>query len=180
MVLGALKYLVEIYFRLEKTASELRRLEDVETQSRETRKLKEENEKLRDKWEKTFTELEALRKNVHYDQETFEKLKERLGQRENEGQILEAKLHETTLQLERSRQEIARLGANQDREKRELERTHIEYEKIRDKYEKLLKEFERLKQTSQVNLQLSNSNLSSAEKNDVERMRDALDKALQV
>lgn len=59
-----------------------------------------------------------------------------------------------------------------------MERTHIEYEKIRDKYEKLVREFERLKQTSQVNI--STSNLSIAEKNEVERMREALDKALQV
>lgn len=41
-----------------------------------------------------------------------------------------------------------------------------------------MREFERLKQTSQVNL--ANCNLSLSEKNELERMREALDKALQV
>lgn len=66
----------------------------------------------------------------------------------------------------------------QEKDKGALERTHIEYEKVRDKYEKLTREFERLKQTSQVNL--ASSNLSINEKNELERMREALDKALQV
>lgn len=100
---------------MEKTTQELRRLEDVESQSRDTRKLKEENEKYRDKLEKAFIELESLRKSAHYDQETFDKIKDKLLQRETEAQTMETKLHEATLQLERSRAEITRLMSNQVR-----------------------------------------------------------------
>lgn len=60
-----------------------------------------------------MNELDTLRNTIQFDQESFEKLKERIGQRENDAQSLEAKLHEATLQLERSRSEIAKLISNQ-------------------------------------------------------------------
>lgn len=100
-------------FRYEKVQSELRRLEEAEAYNRDTRKIKEENERLRDRLEKTMNELDTLRNTIQFDQESFEKLKERIGQRENDAQSLEAKLHEATLQLERSRSEIAKLISNQ-------------------------------------------------------------------
>lgn len=103
-------------FRYEKVQSELRRLEEAEAYNRDTRKIKEENERLRDRLEKTMNELDTLRNTIQFDQESFEKLKERIGQRENDAQSLEAKLHEATLQLERSRSEIAKLISNQVRE----------------------------------------------------------------
>lgn len=99
--------------RYEKVQSELRRLEEAEAYSRDTRKIKEENERLRERLEKTMNELDTLRNTIQFDQESFEKLKERIGQRENDAQSLEAKLHEATLQLERSRSEIAKLISNQ-------------------------------------------------------------------
>lgn len=75
----------------------------------------------------------------------------------------------------------------QDKQRAELERAHIECEKVRDRHEKLIKEAERQRQLGPGAKQnaispSASSTLSTnpAERSENERLRDRLEKALQV
>lgn len=84
---------------------------------------------------------------------------------------------------------MAKLLANQDKQRSELERAHIEREKARDKHEKLLKEVDRLRlQQSSVSpgepvrasaSSSSMMSISAGERQEIDRLRDRLEKALQ-
>jgi chromosome segregation ATPase len=58
-------------------------------------------------------ELEAVKGKSQYEQETYEKFKEKLDHKENELQTLELKLHETTLQLELAKGEVQKMVSGQ-------------------------------------------------------------------
>ena len=134
-------------------------------------------------------ELEQIRGKSVYEQEAYEKFKEKLQQKENDLSALEAKLHETTLQLELQKQETLKYVTNQDKQRNYLERTHIEYEKLRDKFERVVKEMERMRQNpsavntispSQTMVQPAAINLNPADRGEIERLRERLEKTLQV
>lgn len=174
--------------RYEKAQSELRRLQEQETYGRESRRFEDENKRLRERLDKALIEYEALKSKAVYDEESFLKYKEKFESRELEWQNLETKLHETTLQLELSKGEVTKLINNQEKQRAELERAHIECEKVRDRHEKLIKEAERMRQLG-PNAKPSNAispsttnalSQSPAERSENERLRDRLEKALQV
>lgn len=77
-----------------------------------------------------------------------------------------------------------------EKQRSELERAHIECEKVRDKHEKLIKEADRLRMNANALSPSAHTNPSSATRGDValspaekaenDRLRERLDKALQV
>ena len=58
-----------------------------------------------------------------------------------------------------------------------MERAHIECEKVRDKHEKLIKEAERMRQSTNA---ISPGVINPSDRAEVDRLRDRLEKALQV
>lgn len=74
----------------------------------------------------------------------------------------------------------------QEKQRTELERAHIECEKVRDRHEKLIKEAERMRQlgpNAKPNAISPGANSlpqNPAERSENERLRDRLEKALQV
>lgn len=74
----------------------------------------------------------------------------------------------------------------QDKQRAELERAHIECEKVRDRHEKLIKEAERMRQLgpnakpNAISPSANSLPQNPAERSENERLRDRLEKALQV
>lgn len=65
----------------------------------------------------------------------------------------------------------------QEKQRSELERAHIECEKVRDKHEKLIKDAERMRTNPNA---ISPAVLNPSDRAEVDRLRDRLEKALQV